>query len=54
MKLRDAMQRIALEFPSYGWPRMTEELKRRGTFECTGRANAARSIAGPVSYFHYL
>ena len=30
MKLRDAMQRIALEFPSYGWPRMTEELKRRG------------------------
>jgi hypothetical protein len=24
------MQRIALEFPSYGWPRMTEELKRRG------------------------
>ena len=30
IKLRDAMQRIALEFPSYGWPRMTEELKRRG------------------------
>ena len=30
MELRDAMQRIALEFPSYGWPRMTEELKRRG------------------------
>jgi len=30
MKLRDAMQRIALEFPSYGWPRMTAELKRRG------------------------
>jgi len=30
LKLRDAMQRIALEFPSYGWPRMTEELKRRG------------------------
>jgi len=30
MKLRDAMQRIALEFPSYGWPRMTVELKRRG------------------------
>ena len=26
----DAMQRIALEFPSYGWPRMTEELARRG------------------------
>jgi transposase InsO family protein len=30
MKLRDAMQRIAPEFPSYGWPRMTAELKRRG------------------------
>jgi len=30
IELRDAMQRIALEFPSYGWPRMTEELKRRG------------------------
>ena len=30
MELRDAMQRIALEFPSYGWPRMTAELQRRG------------------------
>jgi len=30
MELRDAMQRIALEFPSYGWPRMTAELHRRG------------------------
>jgi len=30
LELRDTMQRIALEFPSYGWPRMTEELKRRG------------------------
>jgi putative transposase len=30
MALRDALQRIALEFPSYGWPRMTRELKRRG------------------------
>ena len=30
MALRDAVQRIALEFPSYGWPRMTEELQRRG------------------------
>jgi putative transposase len=29
-ELRDAIQRIALEFPSYGWPRMTEELQRRG------------------------
>ncbi len=30
MELRDAIQRIALEFLSYGWPRMTAELKRRG------------------------
>ena len=30
LDLRDAVQRIALEFPSYGWPRMTAELKRRG------------------------
>ena len=30
MALRDATQRIALEFPSYGWRRMTAQLKRRG------------------------
>jgi putative transposase len=30
LELRDAMQRIAVEFPSYGWPRMTEELQQRG------------------------
>jgi putative transposase len=30
MELRDAMQRIALEFPRYGRRRMTAELKRRG------------------------
>ena len=30
MALRDALQRIALQFPSYGWPRMTRELVRRG------------------------
>jgi putative transposase len=30
LKLREAIQRSALEFPSYGWPRMTEELQRRG------------------------
>jgi transposase len=28
--LRDAIQRIALEFPSYGRPRITAELHRRG------------------------
>ena len=28
--LRDAMQRIALEWPSYGRPRITQELRRRG------------------------
>lgn len=30
LELRDAIQRIALEFPSYGRPRITAELKRRG------------------------
>jgi putative transposase len=30
MKLREAMQRVALEFPSYGRRRMTAELKQRG------------------------
>jgi transposase InsO family protein len=30
MELRDAIQRIALEWPSYGRPRITEELRRRG------------------------
>ena len=30
MNLRDAIQRIALEFSSYGRPRITAELKRRG------------------------
>ncbi len=30
LELRDALQRVALEFPSYGWPRMTAELQRRG------------------------
>jgi putative transposase len=30
LDLRDEIQRIALEAPSYGWPRITAELKRRG------------------------
>jgi len=30
MDLRDAMQRIALEWPSYGRPRITAELRRQG------------------------
>jgi transposase InsO family protein len=30
LELRDAIQRIALEWPCYGWPRMTEELRRHG------------------------
>ena len=30
LELRDTMQRIALEFPSYGRPRITAELRRRG------------------------
>ena len=30
LKLHDAIQKIALEFPCYGRPRITAELKRRG------------------------
>jgi putative transposase len=30
MELRDTMQHIALEFPAYGYRRITAELKRRG------------------------
>ena len=30
VELRDAIQKIALEWPSYGRPRITEELRRRG------------------------
>jgi putative transposase len=30
LPLREGLQRIALEFPSYGWPRLTRELGRRG------------------------
>jgi len=30
MDLRDEIQRIALEFPYYGWPRVTRELQNRG------------------------
>jgi putative transposase len=30
MDLRDAIQRIALEMPCYGRPRLTEELRKRG------------------------
>src|SRR5271163_1064573 len=37
MDLRDALQRIALEWPSYGRPRITQELRRRGW-----RVNAKR------------
>jgi putative transposase len=30
LDLRDEIQRIALEFPYYGWPRITAELEKRG------------------------
>jgi putative transposase len=30
MDLRDAIQRIALQWPSYGRPRITPELRRQG------------------------
>src|SRR5512132_2132898 len=30
LDLRDEIQKIALEWPSYGWRRITKELHRRG------------------------
>jgi transposase InsO family protein len=30
MELRDAIQKVAVEWPSYGRPRLTKELRRRG------------------------
>jgi HTH-like domain len=30
MEIRDAMQKIAVEFPAYGYPRMTAELRKKG------------------------
>ena len=30
MDLRDAIQKIAVEWPSYGRPRITEQLRRQG------------------------
>ena len=45
MKLRDAIQRIALEFPSYGWPRMTAELRRRGWAVNHKRLNQIYGVA---------
>src|SRR5215471_21305023 len=30
LELRDEIQRIALEYPCYGWPRVTRELGDRG------------------------
>ena len=30
LPVRDALQRLALECPSYGWPRLTVKLQRRG------------------------
>src|SRR3954454_19994046 len=35
MELRDAIQRIALQWPSYGRPRITAELRRRGCLQST-------------------
>jgi hypothetical protein len=30
LDLRDEIQRIALDYPYYGWPRITAELEKRG------------------------
>jgi hypothetical protein len=41
MDLRDAIQRIALEWPSYGRPRITAELRRRGWMRNRGHIRSA-------------
>jgi len=46
LELRDALQRIALEFPSYGRPRMTAELRRRGWTVNPKRVSLAKIPAG--------
>jgi transposase InsO family protein len=46
MDLRDAMQKVALEWPSYGSRRMTRELKARG---CDAIASGAAADAGRQS-----
>ena len=47
MDLRDAMQRIALEWPSYGRPRITAELRRQVT--SPAGTTAARGRLGPIA-----
>src|SRR6202030_2831763 len=41
MDLRDAIQRIALEWPSYGRPRITAELRREGWGDNRNPTNTA-------------
>jgi putative transposase len=48
MDLRDAIQRIALEWPSYGRPRITAELRRRGW-----TVNPKRCIASCAKIISY-
>ena len=45
LDLRDAIQRIALEMPSYGRPRITAELRRRGWTVALRMALSRRMIS---------
>ena len=40
MELRDALQQIAVEFPAYGYRRLTAELQRRNKFFVDSRTSA--------------
>src|SRR2546427_5152424 len=42
LDLRDAIQRIALEWPSYGRPRITAELRRRSEERRVGKECRSR------------
>ena len=50
LELRDALQRIALEFPRYGWPQMTAELQRRGWPARSTQQGGRCTAAFPMSF----
>ena len=53
MDLRDAIQKIALEWPSYGRPRITAELRRRGRPSASPLREGLWCKRGPASAMMY-
>ena len=58
MELRDAIQRIALEWPSYGRRRVTHELRRRGRTHIdvcwVGPVPPYAAVGGRVSNVYFV